>query len=1186
MSRFLTHLKDTTEYFNDLTDALGESDLPQAVMDSLPCKELSEAVWTSAAESAGLIKFFAKLGKELSKEKDIEKLGYAACTLAFQRTAAQAIRAIGQPEKLNRKPPRLKDTQQLEPSHEIVFSSIYLDAPAKHPFLESSLQILDRWAESTGHEAKDRRLLQSYVSRRFAANLKNILSHERTGETFRAFAERLRWDSEELRAQDALKRHLDYQHRLFEEEPVFNIEPFALKHVYVDMDCGKLTCGKIFRSPINMAMEESGKEPVDPHQENNGGRHSLLNTVISLMQNPRLKNPIFIQGSTGSGKTTSMLRLCQELRNEGLIPIYIRMRDIHFDDINDKPISLYIRLEADELVADDRLFDKSTFDVAIRFDKAEISDYVLIMDGWDELHTSSTEVILKRLERVLIYLRDKYQQKRKPTIRMILTGESLPGNMESFAHSILQKSPILTIRPLHPKTFNNLVKKTAAAKLEHSNTPNSFCLDLINKIQKCQEESVAAYSSQFNAYIGNELIEAAEFETMSLPLYACWALKHLSINSNQSMQDDRPSIRTEYFRRLVDMKLSETCQQDCHQKTPIQSEQLRRLLWKMAEAITICGGETIDSKELELRLEGKIKDVWSSVKQQTGKNTLISISRLLCIEDSNHKLSIEFVHKALREYLLAEGIIEALKDYARNHNKAPEDRLQEENWRDFENNDVRYALSRRLGKMFALKKISTDTAYHLKELLKWETSRNRMEDDKTENIHATTSTSPISLSHWEIVRDTMTGLWRWWIEEGNNRIQPADNANGGVEYNDSFTGELAKWACPQNGAHMTPPPSYSLIDAQLGDILGCLTSAIHASVSIERGFPNPWDCNQTGKSLFEFCRTSRYNYETVRCFQTEVANGDNKWLLFSPHNNGRMQDFRLLLHRITGGMDRLHCHITDFMAMLNLSGICLDGMNLRGAKLAGTYLIGASLKACGLQDVDLQRAILRFANLRMACLSDACMKGAILEKADLEEADLRRANLQDANLREANFVHANLQNANLQKADFLRAKLWFANLREADLRWTRHHEAHFFNADLRNANLQEANLSVARLANADLSNASLKNADIRWANLQRASLKWVDLQNANLRRSNLEEASLIASNLAGANFQKALLRWADLSCANMEGADFQDAVLSRAYLLGTDLRTANLEGASFNEAIIDKRTKFPHGFDMSRLNPE
>jgi hypothetical protein len=74
---------------------------------------------------------------------------------------------------------------------------------------------------------------------------------------------------------------------------------------------------------------------------------------------------------------------------------------------------------------------------------------------------------------------------------------------------------------------------------------------------------------------------------------------------------------------------------------------------------------------------------------------------------------------------------------------------------------------------------------------------------------------------------------------------------------------------------------------------------------------------------------------------------------------------------------------------------------------------------------------------------------------------------------------------------------------------------------------------------------------------------------------------------------KAKLKGAYLSFTDLEGADLEGADLRLAYLKGVNLRGADLEGADLSNVdlkevnlsgvIYDDETKWPKGYDKSRL---
>ncbi len=92
---------------------------------------------------------------------------------------------------------------------------------------------------------------------------------------------------------------------------------------------------------------------------------------------------------------------------------------------------------------------------------------------------------------------------------------------------------------------------------------------------------------------------------------------------------------------------------------------------------------------------------------------------------------------------------------------------------------------------------------------------------------------------------------------------------------------------------------------------------------------------------------------------------------------------------------------------------------------------------------------------------------------------------------------------------------------------------------------------------------------------------------------NLRGARFEVANLRGARLHEADLRDAKLNHADLSGAHLQEADLRSANLLGVDLRYADLRGANLNGADLsdalvfganhDEDTRWPEGFDLSRI---
>jgi hypothetical protein len=84
-------------------------------------------------------------------------------------------------------------------------------------------------------------------------------------------------------------------------------------------------------------------------------------------------------------------------------------------------------------------------------------------------------------------------------------------------------------------------------------------------------------------------------------------------------------------------------------------------------------------------------------------------------------LGCEFVHKSFREYLFAEAIVEALKDFGRDD--SGELRKRASYYKEFNKEDPQYGLTRTLSELLSPQWLSPEVAVHVEQLLAWEIQR-------------------------------------------------------------------------------------------------------------------------------------------------------------------------------------------------------------------------------------------------------------------------------------------------------------------------------------------------------------------------------------------------------------------------------------------------------------------------------
>ena len=332
-------LKGMTTYLSDAVDALKGTTVAEALHESLPwadAKLWSEAVGAGLKEALPVVKFAFTILDKLTETPDANDCGLLACTLAYQRSVEQAVRATTVvPEAPEEAKEELKKVlRELDHDEQKVdFATFSLETPSEHVFLKRAEKMFDRYLAGVGYGERPRRVLVMSARRNFVATLRLVLSHGKLQKHFKPFLDLIQL-AQGAGSMEVIMRHVQYQRWRFEHEPVLG-EPFALQHVYIETECGVLKWGEIRDGGGHEHTQGGGGEgqagrtnKMDPFAEQNGGRHGLLETVMSLMKDKNFSDAIVVQGAAGTGKSSFTLKLCSELEREGLYPLRICLRDL------------------------------------------------------------------------------------------------------------------------------------------------------------------------------------------------------------------------------------------------------------------------------------------------------------------------------------------------------------------------------------------------------------------------------------------------------------------------------------------------------------------------------------------------------------------------------------------------------------------------------------------------------------------------------------------------------------------------------------------------------------------------------------------------------------------------------------------------------------------------------------------
>jgi hypothetical protein len=271
--------------------------------------------------------------------------------------------------------------------------------------------------------------------------------------------------------------------------------------------------------------------------------------------------------------------------------------------------------------------------------------------------------------------------------------------------------------------------------------------------------------------------------------------------------------------------------------TKLEGDRLRSLLHGIALSINAYGSELISEEELQLRLESLDIGDLSALEDEEYPLTRLMVS--FYFKQSGEHSGCEFLHKSFREYLAAEGIVEVLKEYGRMCQTAPEEKPTSEYWREFDANDPRHWLTRKLGEILSGQWLSTAVMRHLISLVGWDVGRSRTEPEGAVQQMSGTATKLLPAERWTVVRDALADLWDWWGEGVHLRAQPELKQKIWNLEKPAFVAELCKLATRRvNYNQRTPPPTKrtATIDANLGYGLFQLCAAVHWHVSANAGW--------------------------------------------------------------------------------------------------------------------------------------------------------------------------------------------------------------------------------------------------------------------------------------------------------------------------------------------------------------
>jgi len=1048
--KMLGPVKTVSEYLGKAAKYLKEGKgLAKSLAESAPwLKDVAEA----AGAAAPVIGVALKLAEKWLEQTHPYELGAVVCTLAYQDAAREAVEqvwtsAVGYQDAMKIDDRVAERIRSLPPAEEADLSSFSRDTALQHAFVKRADDILGELTQAAGLDGEQRVKVFNLTHERFVKKLDLLLSDKKTAPKFAPFKEWMEMDSGRQASFTALQIHAKYQRDQYLSEPLFKREPYALQHIYVPTECGRLTWGEI-RGPRDARRGEDfarQAERCDPFSENHGGRHDLLDTAMGFIADRNFKEPIVIQGVAGAGKSSFTLRLCAELWAKGWRPLRIRLKRLRLSSSLIDALNEAVELTDEDRLAGlpfarpkDLLLGGEIFRTPYGGDH-NLCRYVLILDGWDELDLSDSRPFREKVGEMLREVRRVFlDPQRTPRVRVIVTGRPSPDVVES--KFLNDDTPVLTMRSIRPQQLREFVERLGAAlgsvpPYVAVENPDEWRVPHLHTLDKAFRK----YEETFNASLpkydeGGKIKEPGRapksnsLEALGLPLLAYLTIRVMAqtVKSGGPMEKQQAAINemvenpTLLYRSLIDL----TCEKagkaafdarDRGYEVELQwrevGRSLRERLRRTAAAMSALGVEHISREEWRRRALQGGKEERETQTAEDHPLTRLMIS--FYFKGGQPEQGCEFAHKSFREYLFAECVVETLKEYGRRMNERDAERLPPRNyWRDFsrEEDRLRYEFSRELAYLLAPQWVAPNVWDHLQHLIEWEISRAATASDASPDDDQLSGlpTQALSFERWKYVRDGLADLWEWWCDCAHLRPQVrADRWKKSV-IEPPFVDELIRWAAPltaeENDA--LPLESATGIDAHLGDALCQICAMVHFYIALNEGL----DWIEPRRLEYVESGGKRKCQRLAKRDQIELA-------LFAPgaervsprRYNPTFKQYCARVNSAYGSPLR------EFP-----SRVILNGVNLARADLYLSTLGDARLNSACLVDAD---------------LSESKLSGADLSRACLDFADLSCANLALANLSHASLASASLEGASLYSARLNGADLREARLNGADLRW-------------------------------------------------------------------------------------------------------------------------------------------------------
>jgi hypothetical protein len=683
-------------------------------------------------------------------------------------------------------------------------------------------------------------------------------------------------------AEAALREHIAEIRTAYSGRAMWDLRHATLKDLYVDPECVVHKWGEL-------GGEETGEAEVDPFAESSGPRVPLLDTTLAIITGTAAKEFVVIQGAPGCGKSSFTIHLAMQLADRGYHPIRVALRNL---PLAEHPL-LEIRISRGEPTLAQLL---------------EMQEFkpVLILDGWDEISRMADEALGKKLDVFLATVRQSILLRWKGRIPVILTGR--PSRTVTNWRNLRVGSSILTIRPMRVEKLKEYLGHLEAAYPEAMDA-SDVSGHLLRRYREYAER------------VGPGGSEAAEF--LGWPLMAHLAFR-LLLHSPPELRDVYLWDRTRMLRCLTDYccrnsrQASDTMGED-EVQLRLSAAELRWFIQAIALRMGQLGREYLMREEIVEVLQSEKAQVSTIWLDDGGPNADAGVVNFYFKPSSNH-LACEFMHKSIREYVMAEAIVERLRKLA----VTKEERKRPQVWRGMQHD---------MEKLFSEFILGRESREYFLSQLVWELTRDT--EGHLDPMEFRPLQKSLTLGGWAEARDTSAELFVQWataMEEAE--IKPGTSA--------------ARYARLGAGLFMANASLHGLVARQV--------LALEGFVGSGEEFWQGTDFLRHGvQAQRKQSESTEKRNELFRAFYPEPGEVRrqiariNGWA-FSGHEEFPEGLFLRFLMAPGTNLERMCLKRAD-LSWANLAGCNLAGADLRGASLENTYLSGASLERADLRGV-------------------------------------------------------------------------------------------------------------------------------------------------------------------------------------------------------------------------------------------